>query len=78
MTPSKNDETLAVSCQKVTTTYHETGVGQADREEVTYVVGITVDGVFVPVASIPQNRVDLLVAAGKAAAEASATDEPAA
>lgn len=65
---------LTTSVRKTTTTYHETGIGQSPREEVTYQLGATIDGVFVPFTTLTENHVQNLVAAGKAADEAEKTE----
>lgn len=62
-----SDQTAVV--RKTTTTYHETGIGQSDREEVTYALGAVIDGAFVPFTTLTENHVQNLVAAGKAADE---------
>lgn len=61
---------MSVSLKKVETVYHETGIGQADRTESEYQLGAEIDGVFVPFATMSENRAQVFVEAGKAAAEA--------
>lgn len=68
---------MSVEYRKAETTYHETGLGQADRVEVEHQIGTTIDGVFVPFASMSDNRAQSFVAAGKAAAEAEKAEKAA-
>lgn len=64
---------MSVSVKKTTTTYHETGVGQSPREEVSYQLGADIDGVFVPFTTLSENHVQNLIAAAQATADAEKT-----
>lgn len=57
---------MSVEVRKTETEYHETGVGQENRVDVTYTLGATIDGAWVPFFSVPESKVE----AAKAAAEA--------
>lgn len=46
--------------REVDTTYHETGVGQADRVEKTYQAGAVIDNKWVAFASITADRLSSL------------------
>lgn len=77
MTAKKTKNVGAVSVEKTTTVYHETGVGNSDRTEVTYELGATIDGVFVPFTTLSENHVAGLVASGKPAASESPAEDDA-
>lgn len=57
---------MTVEVKKTETEVYETGVGQPNRVDVTYTLGATIDGTFVPFLSVPESKVE----AAKAAAEA--------
>lgn len=56
-----------VTVQKVETEIYETPPAGPNRVETSYVLGATIDGVFVPFSTLPGTRVDGLVEAGKQA-----------
>lgn len=62
---------MDVEVRRVETTVHETGVAVADRVEVTYELGATIEGAWVRFASVTQNAVDVAVAATPAASSSS-------
>lgn len=64
---------MTVSIRKVETEIHETGVGVSNRVDVTYELGDTVDGVFVPFARVTQAHVDQ--AKARAEAEKASADQ---
>lgn len=63
---------MGVEVKKVETTYAETGVGQADRTDVTYELGAEIDGAWVRFASVTESTVEAAKAAAAAQAEADA------
>lgn len=59
--------------RKVETTVHETGVGVADRTDVSYELGATIGGAWVRFTSVSQSQVDAAVAAQPADTASSAS-----
>lgn len=59
-----------VSVQKVETEIYETPPAGPNRVDTSYVLGATVDGVFVPFVTLAGQRVDDVVARSKAADKA--------
>lgn len=49
-----------VQVRKVETEYHETGVGQQSRTDVTYELGSVIEGKWVAFASVSANRLETL------------------
>jgi hypothetical protein len=45
-----------VEVRKVETTYHETGLGQEPRTDVTYELGSVIAGKWVPFGSVSESR----------------------
>lgn len=70
---------MSIEVRKIETTYGETGVGQSDRVDVTYELGLEIGGAWIRFASVPETTVVQLQAAAKANAPAApASPSPAA
>jgi len=54
---------MGVEVRKTETEYHETGVGQSNRVDVTYQLGAEIDGAWVPFVSVPESKVEAAKAA---------------
>ncbi|SRR5579885_3219532 len=63
---------MDVEVRRIETTVHETGVGVADRTDVSYELGAVIDGAWVRFGSVTQSQVDVAKAAqpGSSAAPA--------
>lgn len=67
---------MGVTYRKVTTETGETGAGVENRVEVEHQIGATIDGVFVPFATIAGGRVEVLQRAETARLEAEKAKSP--
>jgi hypothetical protein len=59
------DSSFTPEVRKVETEYGETGIGQANRVDVTYELGFEINGAWVKVGSVAGSTVDNLVAQAK-------------
>ncbi len=62
----------SVEVRSVDTEYGETGVGQSNRTETEYQLGVDIDGAFVPFVTVQKGRAEMFQARAEAEAEAEA------
>lgn len=68
---------ITVAGRAVDVTYGETGQSDTTRVEKEYQLGLEIDGVFVPITTVAQGRVDMYTAQAQAAKQKQAADKAA-